>query len=203
MLAFSGGEPILRKDWDSLVGHAVRRALGVNVGTNGLTITPDIARRLKELGVKSVTVSIDSHQPDVHDYIRQLPGLFRRAAEAVRLLVQVGVRVVVGFTPTKLNWRDGTGVIEHALRLGADAVNLSEYVPAGRGAINLALSPTELRQILEEWVLLRDRYKGLIQIIWHDCRVGMLVPSSEKRNYVGCGAGRLVRSEEHTSEIQS
>ena len=117
MLAFSGGEPILRKDWESLVVHAVRRGLGVNVGTNGSTITPGIARRLNELGVKSVTVSIDSHRPDVHDHFRQFSGLFWKATEAVRLLVEAGVRVVVGFTPTKLNWRDGEGVIKLARRL--------------------------------------------------------------------------------------
>lgn len=29
-------------------------------------------------------------------------------------------------------------------------------------------------------------------VIWHDCRVGMLVSDEERRKYVGCGAGRLV-----------
>jgi AdoMet-dependent heme synthase len=144
------------------------------------------------LGVKSVTVSVDSHQPAVHDHLRQLPGLHSLAVRAISLLTAKGVRVVVGFTPTKLNWKDGPEVIKLAKSLGASAVNLSEYVPSGRGTINLALTPDELRETLEAWIKLRKEYEGQMEIIWHDCRVGMIVPESERRDYVGCGAGRLV-----------
>jgi radical SAM protein with 4Fe4S-binding SPASM domain len=192
ILAFSGGEPLLRKDWPALVERAVAHGLGVNIGTNGSSVTPAIARRIRALGVKSVTVSIDSHDPATHERFRGLPGLFDRAVRAVRLLVAEGVRVVVGFTPTRLNWQDGPGVIALAARLGAAAVNLSEYVPAGRGKLDLALTPDELRRVLGDWIELRERYKNKLQVIWHDCRVGMLVPEGEKRDYVGCGAGRLV-----------
>lgn len=192
VLAFSGGEPILRRDWRDLVQHAVQRGLSVNVGTNGSSITPRTAHELKLFGVHSVTVSIDSHKAEVHDSFRRLSGLFNHAVKAVRLLVDEGVRVVVGFTPTTVNWKDGKEVIELALRLGADAVNLSEYVPAGRGSIDLALSPADLHSVLNEWISLRQVYQGRIQVIWHDCRVGILVSELEKRNYVGCGAGRLV-----------
>lgn len=192
VLAFSGGEPLLRPDWRAIVGHAVQRGLSVNVGTNGSSITERIADDLASLGIKSVTVSLDSHRPEVHDYFRQLPGLYPRTVRAIKHLVARKVRVVVGFTPTKLNWKDACGVIDLACQLRADAVNLSEYVPAGRGATNLALGPAELRQILEEWIGLRALYRGRIDLIWHDCRVGMLVPNDERRQYVGCGAGRLL-----------
>ncbi|MEY2422837.1 MAG: hypothetical protein QOI95_2904 [Acidimicrobiaceae bacterium] len=192
VLAFSGGEPLLRHDWETLAGHAVARGLTVNVGTNGSTITEKRADALARLGVHSVTVSIDSHLPDVHDHFRQTPGLFHRAVRAVDRLVARDVRVVVGFTPTRLNWRDGPGVVALAEALGAAAVNLSEYVPAGRGPASLALEPEELRSVLETWIDLRERLQGRIELIWHDCRVGMLVPPGEERSYVGCGAGRLV-----------
>ena len=192
MLAFSGGEPMLRSDWQALAAHAVERGLGVNVGTNGSTVTACTADTLKRLGVHSVTVSLDSHRSEVHERFRQFPGLFSRTLTAIRLLVERGVRVVVGFTPTRLNWRDGQGVIELACELGAAAVNLSEYVPAGRGPLNLALAPGELHQVLQEWIGYRQQYLNRITIIWHDCRVGMLVSEEEKRNYIGCGAGRLV-----------
>ena len=50
----------------------------------------------------------------------------------------------------------------------------------------------ELRSVLEQWIRLRAQLSGRIEILWHDCRVAMLVPPSEQRKYVGCGAGRLV-----------
>src|SRR6266536_1459388 len=132
VLAFSGGEPMMRRDWAVLVRKAVGRGLSVNVGTNGSTVTERRADQLRDLGVHSVTVSLDSHRPDVHDHFRQFHGLYDRTLNAIRRLVARDVRVVVGFTPTRLNWRDGPEVVALAARLGARAANLSEYVPAGR-----------------------------------------------------------------------
>lgn len=192
VLAFSGGEPMLRKDWPVLLERAVKRGLCVNIGTNGTSITEEVADQLQGIGISSVTISLDSHRPEVHDEFRQYPGLFPKTTRAISRLVSRGIRVVVGFTPTRLNWEDGKSVIDLACELGADAVNLSEYVPAGRGSIELALSPPELREVLSSWARWRQDYSGRISIIWHDCRVGMLVSEEEKRNYVGCGAGRLV-----------
>lgn len=192
VLAFSGGEPMMRPDWRELVRRAVTRGLSVNIGSNGSAITERTAGDLQNLGVRSVTISLDSHRPESHESFRRLPGLYRLATRAIRLLVERQVRVVVGFTPTRLNWRDGRGVVELAHSLGADAVNLSEYVPAGRGSLDLALEPQELREVLEEWIEMRETYRDRMAIQWHDCRVGLLVPDDEKRSYVGCGAGRLV-----------
>lgn len=192
VLGFSGGEPLLRKDWPILVGHAVRKGLSVNIGTNGSCITNKTARQLKDLGVSSVTISLDSHLAHVHDAFRTLDGLYEKSVKAIALLSSMGVRVVVGFTPTRRNWTHGRQVVELAHELGAGAVNLSEYVPAGRGDISLALTPEELRGMLQQWILWREEFIDRITIIWHDCRVGMLVPEKDKRDYVGCGAGRLL-----------
>ncbi len=191
-LAFSGGEPLLRSDWSELIKHAVSCGLSVNIGTNGYNVTKQISKTLAKLRAKSVTVSLDSHKAEVHNHIRQCKGLFTYTLKAIRLLVEQRIRVVVGFTPTRLNWKDGLGVIELANKLNADAVNLSEYIPAGRGSIELALNPEELRDVLLNWIKFRKLFKKRIDIIWHDCRVGMLVPESEKDKYVGCGAGRVL-----------
>jgi hypothetical protein len=91
---------MLRRDWRELVGHAVSRGLSVNVGTNGSTVTEQRADDLKRLGVHSVTVSLDSHRPEVHDHFRQFRGLYDRTLTAIRRLVARELRVVVGFTPT-------------------------------------------------------------------------------------------------------
>jgi radical SAM protein with 4Fe4S-binding SPASM domain len=192
VLAFSGGEPLMHRHWRKLVYHAVLRGLNVNIASNGSCITPRNADTLRDMGVKSVTISIDSHLPKIHDYFRQLDGLFAKALTAVDRLVARNIRVVVGYTPTRLNWQHGRVVIDLAYAHGAAAVNLSEYVPAGRGSIDLALSPDQLRQTLDEWIEAREEYKARMEVMWHDCRVALLVTESEKRKYVGCGAGRLV-----------
>jgi AdoMet-dependent heme synthase len=192
VLAFSGGEPFLRQDWRKLAQHAKELELVVNFGSNGACITPSLADEIAQLGIDSITISIDSHLPDVHDNFRQMRGLHSKALKAVTVLRQRGIRVVVGFTPTKLNWHHGKDVVKLALEIGASAANLSEYVPSGRGGQDLALPPEQLQQVLHEWIDLRKKLDGRIEVIWHDCRVATLVPSTERRNYLGCGAGRFV-----------
>ncbi len=149
VLAFSGGEPLIRDDWHRLASHAKSRGLVVNIGTNGSLIDERKADKMKNIGVNSVTVSMDSHRAALHDKFRRFEGLFEHAVRAIRMLVDRDIRVIVGFTPTKLNWKDGLGVVRLAHDVGASAVNLSQYVPAGRGPVSLTLDPDELRRYIE------------------------------------------------------
>lgn len=191
ILAFSGGEPLMRRDIYQLMRHAAERGLIVNVATNGAIINERTALRMKQNGVRSVTVSLDGATAAMHDHIRQCPGLFDKTIRAIRTLVRNDHRVVVSFTPTLLNYTHGRDVVALAHELGAGAVNMSEYVPAGRGTHELALPPETLRDVVGEWIAMRREYAGRIQIIWHDCRVALLVPPEERDRYSGCGAGKL------------
>jgi AdoMet-dependent heme synthase len=191
VLAFSGGEPLIRRDIFQLIGRAVERGLVVNIATNGAVVRDRMARRIKQAGVSSVTVSLDGAAAKTHDGMRQFPGLFERTVRAVETLAAHGLRVVVSFTPTRLNYQEGPAVVALAHQLGAQAVNMSEYVPAGRGTIDLALPPAALQGLLDEWITMRREYAGRMRIIWHDCRAAMLVPPEERDLYNGCGAGKL------------
>jgi radical SAM protein with 4Fe4S-binding SPASM domain len=191
ILAFSGGEPLLRRDIFQLIERAVERSLIVNVATNGAIMGDRLAKRLRTAGIRSITVSLDGATAETHDYFRQFPGLFVRTLRAIETLAANGHRVVVSFTPTRLNYREGPDAVRLAHELGASAVNMSEFVPAGRGTRDLALLPETQRDVLQQWIAMRREYAGRMQIIWHDCRVALLVPPEERDLYSGCGAGKL------------
>jgi radical SAM protein with 4Fe4S-binding SPASM domain len=191
ILAFSGGEPLLRKDIFQLIERAVSKQLVVNIASNGLLINKRMAKKIAASGVRSVTVSLDASNAELHDHFRQHKGLFKKTISAIPLLLKEGVRVVVSFTPTILNYKEGHKVVALAYSMGADAVNMSEYVPAGRGTKKLELPPTLLKEVILEWIDMRKSYKGKMQIIWHDCRAALLVPEEDRDKYSGCGAGKL------------
>jgi len=191
VLAFSGGEPLLRHDIFDLIERAVSRDLVVNIASNGALINHRMAKRLKQSGVRSVTISLDGATAELHDSIRRFPGLFEKCVAAIRTLSENGLNVVVSFTPMRLNYQDGPAVVELAVRLGAYGVNMSQYVPAGRGTVDLALDPPVLRDVIQQWIEMRRAYLGRVKIIWHDCRVSLLVPPEEQDRYSGCGAGKL------------
>jgi radical SAM protein with 4Fe4S-binding SPASM domain len=189
VLALSGGEPLLRKDWRDLVRHATARGLLVSIGTNGSPVTPQLAAELAKLHVESVCVSIDGADAATHETVRPSPGSFEKATRAVRLLRAEGVRTIVGFTPVRHNFRQSEAIIDLAFELGASAVNLSEFVPTGRGSIDLCLRPEELRPIIETWARRKGELAGRMDVYWHDCRVGEFLAPEERAKYIGCGAG--------------
>ena len=53
------------------------------------------ARRIRELGVEQVQISVYSHRPEVHDAITKLPGSLKRTIEAIRFLKSQGLKVVI------------------------------------------------------------------------------------------------------------
>lgn len=189
ILGFSGGEALARPDWPVLVERAIQRGLRVTIGTNGKLLTPTNVARLQALGVQNVTVSLDGSTAQLHDRFRGCPGLFETALEAMTGLVAAQIPVTVGFTPTAINYQDGRRVVELAAERGVRKANLSTYVPVGRGGLALALTDRQLQWVLSEWTAMQREYEGRMKILWHDCRVSMLVPPDQSRKYIGCGAG--------------
>lgn len=202
MLAFSGGEPLLRSDCLQLLRYASARGLVTTMVTNGSRLGEAEADDLRDLGVESVTVSLDSHRAEVHDELRQLPGLYVHAVAAIRRLVAREVPVVVNFIPTRENWLDLEGVVELSAELGARAVCLSEYVAVGRGSTRLLLDPDETEALFERWDALRHRYLDRLTLIAGDRRVAT-PPSCEaagdsaadglpSASCPDCGAGNAI-----------
>lgn len=191
MLTLTGGEPLMREDWAELARKAGSLGMGVNLSTNGAGVTEEVADEIAALRLASVTVSLDSHLPEAHDRIRQWPGLFDLAVGAIRRLAARGTRVVIGFTPNRLNRDSAVPLLELAGDLGAAAVSVTELVASGRAPEWLALSAPELRATLEEWSRLRDTWQGRTRVVLQDFRAGVPAPALRTRGNDGCGAGRL------------
>lgn len=189
IIAFSGGEFLLRPDWDILAQHAVSRGLQVTFATNGLCVTPQVARQIKDIGIANVSVSLDGATAELHDAIRQVPNIFEKACAAITHLSEAEVRVTVNYTPMRPNLTHAEELIELAYNLGAAKINLTEYVYTTRGGIELMPLPSELGELMAVWTRAAELWKGRIEVDWHDCRVALLLPGAEADPYKGCGAG--------------
>lgn len=62
-MAFSGGEPLMRKDFLEVAKYAADRNMYVSLATNGTLINGEVAHRLKESQVQYVEVSLDGTEP--------------------------------------------------------------------------------------------------------------------------------------------
>ena len=64
IITFSGGEPTLHPDLDTLIRHVRERGAIATIITNGYLLTPDRIKRLNHAGLDYLQISIDNVQPD-------------------------------------------------------------------------------------------------------------------------------------------
>jgi AdoMet-dependent heme synthase len=69
------------------------------------------AKRIRELGVEQVQISVYSHRPEIHDAITKLQGSLKRTIGAIRFLKSQGLKVVIANVLMARNLFDNTGVM--------------------------------------------------------------------------------------------
>jgi MoaA/NifB/PqqE/SkfB family radical SAM enzyme len=136
-LCLCGGEPLLRLDLACQVMERLSDAgTKVNMVTTGLTLTQEVAKRLKESGINSVQVSLDGATAESHEHLRRLPGGFAGAIRALQCLADAGVETGIAFSPTRFNIGELERVVELASELGAQEVRMQPLMPMGEGLLN-------------------------------------------------------------------
>jgi MoaA/NifB/PqqE/SkfB family radical SAM enzyme len=88
LLMFSGGEPLVRNDIWELLGYARSKGLKTALSSNGVLITKDITKKIKDLGVEYVGISLDGAGEKIHDAVRNQPGSFRKSVQALKNCVE-------------------------------------------------------------------------------------------------------------------
>jgi len=80
---FVGGEPLMRKDLEQLMAHAVSRGFEVTFNTNGHLVTERRAQSLSDAGVSIAYVSLDGIRRETIDHSRGREGSFDKAMKAI------------------------------------------------------------------------------------------------------------------------
>ncbi len=94
-LVFTGGEIFTRRDWYELAVYARQKGFALRFFTNGTLITPEIAQKIYDLKPLLVETSLYGLLPETHDKITKIPGSFDSTIEAIKRLLNLGVKVLV------------------------------------------------------------------------------------------------------------
>jgi radical SAM protein with 4Fe4S-binding SPASM domain len=151
ILVLSGGEPLYRRDIFQLAEYANSRGLRVALATNGTLVTKDVAAKIKQVGIKRVSISLDGADAATHDSFRGIPGSFDAAIYGMKNLQAEGVSVQINTTIARHNAHQLPAVLEMARNLGADALHTFLLVPVGCGvdiAADQMVPPEEYEQML-------------------------------------------------------
>ncbi|MEM3442873.1 MAG: radical SAM protein, partial [Candidatus Bathyarchaeia archaeon] len=149
-LSFSGGEPLIRRDFFEVATYAKKRIGYVSIASNGTLITKDDAKKLKDVGIDYVEISVDGASPTLHDEFRGIPGAFERAMEGVRNCVEEGIDTCIATTLHRDNLSELNKLIDLSKSLGVRFMHFN-YIPTGRAKeyVELDLTPEERLHVLE------------------------------------------------------
>jgi len=203
---FLGGEPLLHPNFFNLAEHARNCDIEVMMNTNGWFITEVVARKLEKIGFMHVRVSLDGATPEVHDSIRGVKGSFEKAINAIRILKKTSIHRI-GISPTIFadNAKEVSNLIELAISLGVDEMQLVQLCRTGRGKNVQPINNTQLEHIRQIFNEARDKYKNQIDL---SATEGISINSlSEKENkklsgFFGCTGGRTCAAIEADGRIQ-
>lgn len=151
IVILTGGEPLVRDDILDLARKGADLGFRMTLATNGLLLTPDLAKRLRDAGIMRVSISIDGATRDFHDEFRGQPGSFEGALKGIEALRKAGLEFQVNTTITSTNIDEIPGIQGLALDMGAVAHHVFLLVPTGRGR-NLreqTFSAGEYEKVLE------------------------------------------------------
>lgn len=160
MVVLTGGEPLLRRDLHDIARRATDRGLLVVLGTNGVLLDAERARRLADSGVRGAGISLDSLDPERHDAFRGVPGAWRAAVGAMDACRQAGLGVVVQTTVLRDNLHELPDLAAFAAERGAHAFNAYFLVCTGRGEELTDITREEHDRALEQLVDLEQRWAG-------------------------------------------
>jgi radical SAM protein with 4Fe4S-binding SPASM domain len=149
-LSFSGGEPLARKDFFELAAYAKKRIPYLSIASNGTIITRDNAKKIKDVGVDYVEISLDGTVPQTHDEFRGVPGAFQKTIQGIRNCVEEGIDTCIATVLHRDNFAEAEKIIGLAKELGVRFMHFN-YIPTGRAKEHVALdlTPDERLHVLQ------------------------------------------------------
>ena len=123
-LGLSGGEPLLRKDLEIIVGEARRLGYYTNLLTSGMGMDEARISALKEAGLDHIQVSFQADDPDLNNRLAGTKS-HRHKMEVARLVKAYGYPMVLNVVMHRHNLDRMREILDMALALEADYVELA------------------------------------------------------------------------------
>jgi pyrroloquinoline quinone biosynthesis protein E len=163
----SGGEPTARKDLEDIVKVAAEVGLYTNLITAGVTLTRERLKKLADLGLDHVQLSIQDVDPDNADRIANYKGGMAKKIEVSKWVKEFGLPLTVNAPIHRQNIKNVPRIINFAIEAGAGRVEIAHIQYYAWALKNrAALMPTK-EQFMESAKYVegvRESLKGIIVI---------------------------------------
>jgi mycofactocin biosynthetic radical S-adenosylmethionine protein MftC len=129
---FGGGEPFLRNDFLDILRYAHSKGITTCVSTNGTMLDRALVKKLKEMDLLYLQVSLDGATKETNDRIRG-EGSYDLAMPGIELLARYRIpNFSINTVVTRINFREIEKLHGLAQSYGAKT-RLSRFRPSGNG----------------------------------------------------------------------
>lgn len=202
-LAVTGGEPLLRPDFFEIMGRANEMGYRWGMTSNGTLITEEVARKLADAGMKTISVSVDG-LADTHDWFRQKPGSYELTMQGIRNLLAVGTFQHVQITSVihHSNIHQLEEMYETFSKVGVRSWRVINIEPIGRAKEQpeLLLSKQELKKMFR--FIEKKRFAGQMEVSYGCSHyLGAKTEREVRKWYFLCNAGVYTASVTHNGDV--
>nr|AVH79646.1 radical SAM/SPASM domain-containing protein [Nostoc sp. PCC 8009] len=171
-----GGEAFLRSDWLDIAQAITQHGMICGMTTGGYGISLETARKMKEAGIKVVSVSVDGLEA-THDHLRGKQGSWQWAFKTMSHLKEVGIPVGCNTQINRLSAPEFPQIYERIHDAGVFGWQIQLTVPMGHAADNheILLQPYELL----------DVYPMIARVVKRANREGVRVQAGNNIGYYG------------------
>ncbi len=147
----TGGEPTLRDDLPELVVHAEKNGQITGINTNGRRLRdPEFVRRLVDAGLDHVQITLESHDPAVHDGMVAARGAWEQTVAGLRTVLATRLYVMTNTTLLQPNHSGLAQTLDFLAEAGVPTVGLNALIYSGRGlTVNNGLPEGDLPPLLD------------------------------------------------------
>lgn len=151
VFVLSGGEPLLRPDIFDLAEYGAGLGFKMAMATNGTLVTDEICAKIRESGIKIVSLSLDGPDAKTHDAFRRQKGSFDAIMKAAEKFRENRIEFIINSSFTKMNQSRIEDTYRLAKKTGAKAWYMFLVVPMGRGKalIDGLISAEDYEKILK------------------------------------------------------
>lgn len=168
-----GGEPLLATNLNFIIQYAKSKGLDVTLVTNGTLLTEKVIEELCKLEVSLLSISIDGTNREDNDSVRG-DGIFDTVVKNVKRGIEIrnqldsNMLMVMSFTLTSRNIFNSANIVDFALQLGFDEINISYLSNEGNARnsyANFNISENEkfdfIDKVMKNFEEITDRHIGL------------------------------------------
>lgn len=187
VLSISGGEPLVRKDYASVVRSVRPYCHYLILITNGLLLNEDSADKLANEGVNQICVSLD-YLGKQHDEMRQINGLYDHISKMIPRLTSKGFRIAINTIIMESNLDQIVEIAHRAKQWGA-MISFSAFCTlkkdTGSGMVTNGRE-AQLKKVVDKILRLKSELKNIKN---SDYYLKRILPYFEHGFIPNCKAG--------------